>query len=101
MTIAPVDKVTFMVGPNIAYVLSSPFILDSDARRIVGGNNQDFDFGIKAGISYNITDHFELAFKYYRGLRPSYQLDLTDTNGNSAGYRFYYQGFSLGAFYKI
>ncbi len=101
LTFSPTAKFTFMAGPEIAYVLTSPFKLSNEALQIVGGENQNFDLGIKAGVSYNISENFELAFKYYRGIRPSGQLNITDMNGSSIGYNAYYQGFSLGAFYRI
>ncbi len=101
LTISPIKKLTFMVGPEVAYILSSDLHVSQFVENTFGVVNQDFDFGIKAGLSYNLSDNFELAFKYYRGLRTSGDLNVTDINGSSVGYHYYYQGFSLGAYYRI
>lgn len=103
LAFSPVKKLTLMGGFEWIYLLSTHVKPKGEPKQDLNNLfDQDFNFGLKAGISYHITDNFELALKYFKAIQPMKTFDTTDVDGNFAGrHSIYYTGFSLSVFYRI
>jgi opacity protein-like surface antigen len=68
--------------------------------KINGESNEsvtNLDFGLIAGLSFELTDRLSLQGRYYRGLKNVFDITFTDVNGTELDInpRFTNHGFQL------
>lgn len=103
LTYQPAPKVSFMAGPEVAYLVSS-FGQVADFDRVKLDNEDDrLDIGVNAGLLYDLSQKVQLGLRFYRGfLSTSGEVPITDENGNVTDYLTNYnQSLSLTAAYKF
>jgi opacity protein-like surface antigen len=99
-----VDKLTFMLGPELGYLLSAKSKFESETIDVKNIWDNDFDFGLSAGANYSISEKFAVEIRYSHGLSSVIKdITITDESGLPTGetVKFLNRTFQLSAAYQL
>lgn len=98
---SPVNKLSLLAGPEIAFRLTAKSVSDGFKTNVEGLYDSKTDFGIYAGVSYNVFDKIHIGLKYNRGFISTIKdLIFTDEFGQEQGKaKLYNQGFVFSLAY--
>ena len=95
----PVKLVSVELGPNVGFKISSKTKPDE----FDGISFEAIDFGLSAGLKFNILDKVSLVGRYYHGFTSIAALYLSDTGNGSFDEKSktFNRSFQIGLGYKI
>jgi opacity protein-like surface antigen len=97
------DKFSILIGPECSYRISAKGKTDDNKSDLNSIYDSKIDFGVIAGLSYQIFDKLDIGFRYNRGFISAIKdLRFTDEYGNDKGkVSILNQGFTLSIAYMI
>lgn len=99
-----IDDLTLTFGPEVGYLISAKSKLESETIDVKSIWDNDFDFGLLAGVNYSINEKLEIEIRYIHGLSSvTGNIEITDGNGLPIdnNVKFQNRAFQLSASYKL
>jgi hypothetical protein len=97
-----VKKVSFDVGPTLAYRFSAAAHSDGNSVNIDEAYDAKFDFGPAAGIQFQFTEKISVVARYYFGLTSILDVQLRDEQNMPLGeIHLYNRTGQVGLKYKL
>lgn len=96
------DKFGMEAGPELAYLIASNVQVDNKPSPPRFLNTRQIDYGINAGLYYQLPANLLLNVSYYHGLENEVEyLSVWDDKGNRHVYNTRNQSFSLALEYRF
>ncbi len=97
----PMKIINIDLGPNISFKTSATATDGKTTSNVDNLYNNNIDFGISAGLRFNITDKVAIIGRYYYGLSPVDEITYADMNNNTTKVTFANRTLQFGLSYKI
>jgi opacity protein-like surface antigen len=94
-------KISVDFGPSVGLLLSSKVKSDSGSGDADYLFKDSFDFGLSAGVNFDITEKLQIVGRYYKGLAEVAKLVLADNNNNKSEIVYQNSTIQIGLSYKL
>ncbi len=96
------NKFSFFIGPECSYRISAKEKTDGKINDVNSVYDSEIDFGVIAGLSYQIIDKLDVGIRYNRGfISTTKNLRIVDQHGYDKEVNLFNQGFTLSLAYMI
>ena len=97
------DKFSIFIGPECSYRISAKGKTNGEKNDVNSIFDSKIDFGVIAGLSYQILEKIDVGIRYNRGFISTIKdIRYTDEHGNDKGEaNVFNQGFTLSVAYMI
>jgi hypothetical protein len=77
---SPVEKFSIQLGPEVGVRLWAKTTADGSTNNTTQIYDSNFDLGINAGISYNLTDKLDIGLRFSRGFISTMTMTMVDVD---------------------
>lgn len=99
---SPMDWLGIDLGPSVAYQFSAHAKSDDGKNDLSNVFDKTLDVGLNAGVRVKANEKVAFVFRYYYGLRSTYETWILDINDAPTGeIKYFNRSFQFGLSYRL